>query len=434
MQDSFSADELVIRRDDYAEKLREKLEKEITSSDFLEDEDDEENPINVTDKASFIIRKLAKCGWVTLDRIENKFEYSIYINDYAQDILNTFRSLSQDNSDKLSRSISSSYLQLAGAKKDDEKLVAMESAYDNFHSFEKELIKIFSNIKRYHEESSEIDNVNDLLSQFLRNYQKNIDRKYISPLSQSNSVERYRNAIKEIFSKYMTVDFENLKLAWAEKHSQKDMSLDVALEKAEREIIDMITYSENMLDRKFPYVVSRIKEKDSTYKERTIERIKNKSRSGKNVKKALLDIIKASRDNDALLDEMSSSLSLSNVKVYDKNSIYLRREKNDRAEGEELTISRRSRDDEVLEALYSEFRDQIANEEIDSFVLGTMKERDEIRSEDFVIVTIREFILFILSSIRSQEKDSPYSIERMEGYVDVMGNVLPNLIFRIKHA
>ena len=405
LQDCFSAEELIIRRDYYAERLRERLGNTISASNIEEDaigEEEDNNSELFADKASLIIRRLAKCGWVIVEMIENQFDWQIFIPDYASDILNLLRHLTEDR-----------------------------TAHDNFRDFEKELIKVFTNMKRYHQMSTELENVNDLLNAFLTNYQENIDRKYISPLSRSNSVERYRTEIKNILSAWtQSDDWKRVELAWISKHSRNG-NIEAEKEIASEELKRSIEYIEERLDNSLPSLVGKIKEKDSIYKERTIARIKYKSQSGKNVKKALLDLIKASSKNDNLLEAMSSSFSLSSVSIYDSHSLYERREKERIESEEDLRVDRSGIGENVFNEIVDEMRSQISNDEIDSFVLSAMGRENELRTNGFGIANMRDFMFFILSTIRAEENDSPYYMENFSSEtVRINGASFPDVIFR----
>lgn len=434
LQDCFSAEELIIRRDYYAERLRERLGNTISASNIEEDaigEEEDNNSELFADKASLIIRRLAKCGWVIVEMIENQFDWQIFIPDYASDILNLLRHLTEDRNEALERNIRTAYALLKTAEAPEEKLEALEAAHDNFRDFEKELIKVFTNMKRYHQMSTELENVNDLLNAFLTNYQENIDRKYISPLSRSNSVERYRTEIKNILSAWtQSDDWKRVELAWISKHSRNG-NIEAEKEIASEELKRSIEYIEERLDNSLPSLVGKIKEKDSIYKERTIARIKYKSQSGKNVKKALLDLIKASSKNDNLLEAMSSSFSLSSVSIYDSHSLYERREKERIESEEDLRVDRSGIGENVFNEIVDEMRSQISNDEIDSFVLSAMGRENELRTNGFGIANMRDFMFFILSTIRAEENDSPYYMENFSSEtVRINGASFPDVIFR----
>lgn len=428
LRDCFSADELIIRRDYYAQQLKEKLGRRLDETDFSEDEEcdisEEENDYLIPDVAGIIIRKLEACGWVGIELIENQFVKQIFLYDYASDFLDFLDKLIKDENKVLEKNIKASYALLKIADTPADKVENLKDAYDNFISFERELIKIYTNIKTYHKRSISIDKVNDIMQEFLKIYQENINKKYISPLTAKNSVERYRTEIKNIFTSWFaSPDLGNMIKAYA---SQKQIS-DKEAEDNLRRWIDVI---EEKMDTTLPSLVNKIKEKDSTYKDRTISRIKYKSRTGRNIRKALLDVIKRSTKNDKMMYELQSSLAVVSMSVYDKFSLYNRKTGESVYNGEELRVSRFTSDTSSFDDIIYEYRRSIANDDIDEFVLSCLADKDEVSSCAFSIATYKDFALFILAVIRGEERDAPFVVIHNGGFCIVNSAKIPDLSFK----
>ena len=430
LQDCFSADELVVSRSWYADRLKDVLGQRLDEGDFTDEEDVSEN-IQAPDKAYFIIRKLEECGWIISEQIDNQFEMQLILPDYAIDILSTLRRIAQgDTHEKeLRNSMRTSYSLLATAKDPMDKVDALDAVVDNFHSFERELLKIFTNMRRYHKESASIDDVNDLLSAFLERYQENIDRRYIAPLTGTNSVVRFRTAIRDILSSWLVEEdsWTRQQKAWIRRHPDNSPTEDDAAD----EMIRQVDYVLGRLDDVLPSLVEKIREKDSIYKERTISRIRYKSRSGMDIRRALTDLIKEGAFDDALAEDMASSLYFTGVRLHDRRSLYERSVRRSDDEGQGPAVVRaRVGDQEAIAVVFAEAGNKVSLDEIDAFVLSTMGAGDEVTSCDFKIEDLHGLVLFILATLRAQEMDSPYVMNRDDGYVDVDGRSLPAVVFR----
>ena len=111
--------------------------------------------------------------------------------------------------------------------------------------------------------------------------------------------------------------------------------------------------------------------------------------------------------------------------------LYERREKERIESEEDLRVDRSGIGENVFNEIVDEMRSQISNDEIDSFVLSAMGRENELRTNGFGIANMRDFMFFILSTIRAEENDSPYYMENFSSEtVRINGASFPDVIFR----
>lgn len=424
--ESFSPEEPTLRRDTYTRKLSERFAKLLQEADFTDDEEFISDPD--TDKVSFIIRKLRETGWIEIAQIENSFSEEIIVPDYAASIIRTLKNISERKELELKGRVYSSYSNLKSAASTEEKYLALKNSYENMSLFSSELVTVFTNIRGEYQKCLKIEDITDLLSAFLERYQENIVRRFIEPLSTINSAVRYRSDIIRILMEWSSDSSVRESIA---KETAKAEG--IGEEEAEHLTLSRIDSIVTGYDSQIALINS-IFDRDRKYIQLSTERIRYKTKSGMDTKSIIAKLME--RKDDESLAAMKDAIHSTHYAAADYKSLYERNSiENDIGESREgitLYIKPAGLDKSFIE----DMRSQISTDEIDNYVLSAIGDRQEITTEEFPVTAIEEFVLFLLSTVRACEKDSPFTIESCESKICRLdhGIELPMLKVRKKNG
>lgn len=424
--DSFSPEEPTLRRDTYARKLAERFSLMLQDADFSDDEEYTSSPD--IDKVSFIIRKLKETGWIEIAQIENSFSEEIIVPDYAASIIRTLKNVSERKDLELKGRVYSSYSNLKSAESAEEKYLALRNSYENMELFSSELVTIFTNIRGEHQKCMEIDDITDLLSAFLERYQENIVKRFIEPLSTINSAVRYRSDIIRILMEW-SYD-PNIRETVAKETAKAE---GIGEEEAEHLTLSRIDSIITGYDSQISLINS-IFDKNNKYIQLSTERIKYKTGSGMDTKSILTKLME--RTDDEAIAAMEDAIRSTHQVATDYKSLYERNATERDIDGNREGITLHIRTAGLDNAFIEDMRSQISTEEIDRYALTSIGEREEITTKDFPVTTIDEFVLFLLSTVRACEKDSPFIMENCESRNCMLahGVKLPMLRARRRHG
>lgn len=399
--ESFSPEEPTLRRDTYARKLAERFSHMLLNADFSDDAEFTAKPD--TDKVSFIIRKLNETGWIEIAQIENSFSEEIIVPDYSSSIIMTLKNISERKDLELKGRVYSSYSNLRSAQSDEEKYLALRNSYENMTLFSSELVTIFTNIRGEYQKCLKIEDISDLLSAFLKRYQENIVKRFIEPLSTINSAVRYRSDIIRILMEWSSDPSVRQAIA---KEAAKAESIEE--EEAEHIILSRIDSIITGYDNQIALINS-IFDRDRKYIQLSTERIRYKTRSGMDTKTIISKLME--KWDDETLPVLEDAVVSSRQIAADSRSLYERSTVEKDIEGAREGLTLHIRPTGPGKSFIEDLRSQISTDEIDDYVLSAIGEKKEITTEDFPVTTINEFVLFLLSTVRACEKDSPFTIE-----------------------
>lgn len=147
--DSFKA-HLKIQKDEMALMMQSRLERDIDTADFT-DEDINENETGLSGKAHFLIRKLKDTGWIRVD-YEDDFKEYVTVPTFSYKIIQTLYDLVNSDDTENIAYVYSTYSSLKTANETGnafEMITALNDAEQRTKQLVESLTSVFHDIKYY---------------------------------------------------------------------------------------------------------------------------------------------------------------------------------------------------------------------------------------------------------------------------------------------
>lgn len=144
------------------------------------------------DKANFIIRKLADCGWITIET-DNNHEQKLYFLDYSIEILRALISVTKGERIEYQGYIYTIYNLLRGSNENPG--IALLQIYENTDKLITGLKNLNSNIKKYIDELTKHATVKEIMDALFDDYMLNVVDKAYHRLLTSDNVAKFRPEI-----------------------------------------------------------------------------------------------------------------------------------------------------------------------------------------------------------------------------------------------
>lgn len=425
--------ELQIWKEDLTAMLMDSLESSMLEADFTEEaeeeNEDQSEAANISGKARLLLRKLKATGWIDTEYALSSFDEYITIPDYSIAIINLLYSLTEGRTREYNSYVYGTYAVLENAERGRSNyFFALQQAYNNTNQLVIELKTLFNNIRRYFQLVERPDqDVNLLLHEHFDEYKSKIIDAVYYPLKTMDSVPRFKNPILEILNEWMDSEMirEQIVSEGVERHVFD--SVEAGRGETERMLASTIDIYDEIED-----MIREIDRKHNEYTNASIDKIRYLINADQSAKGKLIDLLKSS-DNPRVLGAMAESLSGYQHSYADIRSLYEQARRTRRSEGKPLPVGEQQADPALIDGFLSDIRRQYTNKKIDHYILEAMGSRNEMQTGDFIITGSEDFILFLLSTLRGREKNSPYAVTFHEGNTDAGGWSLPNLKFTRKH-
>lgn len=418
--------ETSIYRKQYISALTERLSGLLEGDVFL---DEDETLVDVKSKVNFIYNKLKDTGWIEPEfNAKDGFEEMICIPEYASRVISTLVGLTEQEQKEYRGYVYSTYSTLKEANSNslEYSYTALNEAYKRTHEFVEELKIVDNNIRRYHRRIANQE-VNELLKDHFDNYEKEV-MKIIDPIKTNDSVPRFKQSILSILNSWR--DDENIieriaKLALQEKAADSSYTITDARDDVFFKIDDIINIYHNI-----EKTIRNIEEKHSAYTHASIERIRYKTNTTRDVKGMLAYLI-ANSSSD-LFDKMyESTVCLSSVGFISDESKYKLYRNSTSSEIVPSKIDFFLDSPTVIDDFLEEIKKRISVDEIDAYIKSRMVD-GYVDTERLNIANMDEYVLFMLSTIRAYEKDCPYKIIWRDEAIEVSEYTLPNILYSLK--
>lgn len=184
-----------VKRDEIIDELVYYFDSEM-SMEITGDDDATENAFreirDSRDKANFIIRKLADCGWITIET-DNNHEQKVYFLDYSIEILRTLISITKQERIEYQGYIYTIYNLLRGSNENPG--IALQQIYENTDKLITGLKNLNSNIKKYIDELTRHATVKEIMDALFDDYMLNVVDKAYHRLLTSDNVAKFRPEI-----------------------------------------------------------------------------------------------------------------------------------------------------------------------------------------------------------------------------------------------
>ena len=420
---------IVIRRSDFLELLSDRLGSVISADDFSDEEKEYGENAGISGKVSMIMRRLTDCGWIQTEYASSSsFEENIIIPDYAVRIIDALTAVMEDKETEYNGYVFSTYAVLRQAEDDkDFRYTALNQAYDNTEAFIESLKVLYNNIRRYMQRVSKLG-VNQLLADHFDKYAEDVIRRILDPIKRTDSIYRFKQPILSILDRWL--DDESIIESLASSEAEKMQSSDI--DKARDIVREMISYISSTYGD-IPRTIEMIEQRHAEYTKAAIDRMSYMVNYDRGIRGQIARILSLS-SRPEVMKEMIGSIGAVSSSILSPSSVYERIERTAKEDSEVSRISQRTLPSDIADELEREFDSIYSPQRIDDFILAHMDSSGSVNTAMLPIDGEDESILFILAILRSTELSSPFTMEDT-GHETVSGGfILPDMIFRRRHA
>ena len=400
--------ELVIRRDELTAMLMDALEADILEADFSEEAEEEGDlrageANNLSGKARLLLRRLQETGWIETEYESGTFQENITIPDYAILVMNLLYDLSQERVREYNSYVYATYASLANAAENPEYIYqALQAAYQNTVRLVDELKSLFNNIRAYYRRIPGEDDVNILLAEHFDEYKEKVFDAVYYPLKTIDSVPRFKHAIISILNEWLMND---------------EVQNAIVEQGVARRVWDGEESGRGEMLRE--------------YTRASVEHIRYLMNADRGTKGKLIELLKHSGDQE-VMEMMADSVGIYRHRFYDDKSLYAEVKRTRREMGEPLPLAEPVEDAAAVRAFLEGIRSRYTNARIDSYVRDCFGGRDTYSTEEVPVDTAEDFVLFLMSTIRGQERSAFFTAEFLKGDLRKNGSSLPRVLFRKK--
>lgn len=432
--------EMSISRTDLVSMLVASLDERMLEMDLSEDEDDDggitggyREGTSLSATAHYLLRKLKDTGWIDIEYQPDSFEEVITLRDYAVKLINLLHSLTDESVKEYNSYVYSTYsaIKTADAERDDFMYNALLTAYENTMRLVDELKTLHNNIRRYHQALNEYATVNDVLKGHFDEYKSLVMDRVYHPLKTLDSVPRFKSPIMKILG------------GWLADHALRERMAEQALlrgkyktrEEAAEDIILKIGEISDIYER-LDELLEEIDRKNSAYTRASIEKMRYMLNSDRSIKGKIVELLthisKVEEQGERhMVERLADAVELFRQGYIDEKSLFTRaaRDKKREEPPAEVRLVKIGEGDNVLDELLDKARRGYNHARVMDFMQSVMEGMDVVTSREIPLPGDEEFILLMLASLKSGDKNTFYKVEFLEGYIDNNGYRIPNMRF-----
>ncbi len=423
LHDSFQT-ELNICLDDFRSALIAHLEDEAFE---LEEDDVIEGNLTPSIKATIILNRLVKTGWIEKEYLDNSFVEIITPKSYAIPVMKLLSEFGDSSLKEYNSLVFSTFsaLQLAAKPENNEQMYeAVLAAKTNTESLNEMLRTFYHSIRGFLSSLVDQHDVNELLKNHFGEFIALSDRIY-HPIKTMDSFYRYQNPIQSLLSGIYANEAMRKRALSIKKHSN--------MEEADREIFSAIDY---ILDayRNLGDIINEIDRKKSIYTKSTSEKIRYLTSADQTIKSKLAEILKTftSIDDarkDDMIDIMNLHIEVNRQEIFDAASLYHRNIRSKRVDSEPIEIEKsESLDGAAEKYLMEQIKNGFPLKRIRNFVNGLFSDgTDSVSASDIPIENDNDFILLMLAVIRKNDLGINYDVDIGEKRINRNNYLIPEM-------
>ncbi len=428
--------EMSIRKDDLVSMLISSLDEEMMEMEF-QDDSGEENAEEIktidslSGQAHFIIRRLRETGWIDTEYQVDSFDENITLPEYTVKLINLLYSLTEEQQKEYNSFVYNTYaaIKVADQERDDFMINALLTAYDNTIHLVDELKTLHNNIRRYHQQLNEYISVNDILKGHFDEYKKLIMDKIYHPLKTMDSVPRFKAPIQKILNSWLS-DYP-LRERMAEQAVLRGKYKDrgEAVEQVTIKIGDILDIYE-----KLDGMLEEIDRKNAAYTRASVEKMQYLLNTDRSIKGKLVELLSRCTPENAKSEEtiahLSEIVSLYSQGYAEEKSLYIRTSRiRDKSEKplEIRSEEGQDQDEAYLRQFIERVKNSYSHTRVMAYVKELMGDSDVISSREIQLANDEEFILLLLATLKSAEKNVFYRIEFLDNDIDSNGYKIPEM-------
>lgn len=424
--------EIAIRKNDLATMLCDALEDQLI---HVSDEEEGLHGGTLSERAYAMIRRLISSGWLENEQSMDSFEEFLIVPDFAIKIIKTLHEISNERPKEYNSFVHNTYVSLKNADTERDEYVyeALLAAYRNTEELIDSLRSLLGNIRRYYQELQHQSEIRGLLSQHFDQYTNFVVEKVYHRIKTTDCVPRFRVSILHILKKWLG-DYTLLESIGAQMIERGHESEPTeALRKISSMLDDMIQAYENIGS-----ILKEIDRKNSAYIKASVDRFQYLLNANVGVKGRLVDLLHKVADHpepDVAWTALSEVLPLHSVGHITKESLYNEPRRRERHQPTPLNLETEALDSEIeseYASLKERMRHGLTRQRVIAFIEEAMASREELSSTSIPLDTDEKFLQLIMSVLVSDEAGVPYQVEWKDGYANVDGYRIPEMLFTKK--
>jgi F0F1-type ATP synthase delta subunit len=434
LHESFQT-ELNIRLDDFRSALIAHLEDEVFE---LEEDDRVEGSLTPTNKATILINKLIKTGWVEKEYLDSSFIEILTPKNYAIPMMKLLSELGDTSLQEYNSLVFSTYsaLQLASKRENyDQMYEAVLAARKNTEQLSDMLRTFYHSIRGFTRALVDQGDVNELLKNHFGEFIELSDRIY-HPIKTMDSFYRYQSPIQSM----LTGIYANESMLNAMRKRAMSVKKHADQEEADHEIFAAIDYTLDAY-RSLGGIINEIDKKKSVYTKSTSEKIRYLLSADQTIKSKLAEILKsyANADEDgketiqALLER---HIEANRQEVFDSAALFHRSIRSKRVDKDPVEIvENKSLDGVAEEYLLAQIKNGFPLKRIRAFIDGLFADgQTSVTTADIHLESDTDFILLMLAVIRQHDVGMGYHIDIEDTRTDLGGYIVPDMTITRKKA
>jgi hypothetical protein len=413
--------------------LRGKLERQLAEATFEGEDIDEEELRDVSGRARFLMRKLCSKGWFEKERGKD-FEENIIVPGYSSKLLELFHQLTNDEAMRGYSYVFDTYSSLKVAKEGDnitEKMMSVYSAYDNTQELIKLLKTVYHNVKDYFQRQIDIQNINKVLALHFDDFGKKVIEAHIRPLKIRDSVPKYRVPIQNILDEWLEDDAIMLAMSNAAlQDNRKD-----TLEHCQTDLLGKIIWIKEQFGRIESDYLDEIDQQVLRYTRATTQKIENLTNRDRNTKgnlNYLLMLLARKRRADTILDKLQPAFHLYEQSFLSEKSLWCRRHPAKYEKTITVSIENEHVSDNIKNEADGLFSNQYTKAAVDAYMKEIFMENDIRHSSDMDVKDDHSYVMSLLSVLNSNDKESFYRTEILDGVHTQLPYRIPQIRFTRK--
>ena len=395
---------LKIPKDELSLMLQSRLEDEIYSADF-DEEDISESETGLSGKAHFLIRKLKETGWIIVE-YEDDFKEYVSVPHFSYKIIQTLYDLTNSTY---------SSLKTSNETKDPKEMVtALLDAEKRTKQLVESLTAVFHDIKYYNQLLVNEASLNQVLLDHFSKYQNDVVEKILLPLKVKDSVPKYKLPIKNILQSWLVYpDTMDLMVRYLQKTNGGEPA------EIQEELCSKIYYIISTYDLLETDYIDPIDERNHRYTRSTTQKIDYLINSDRTIKGTLVSLLHSLSDfsmTEDKLDKVQGMFSIYELGYISQDSLYQRKKGKPRERRSELIMSDdgekfREKAEQAAKAMLNK---RFSREKVNSFVMGLLEDKDSASISEVSSMDDDAYVLTLLSVANSRSKNRSYDIEISE--------------------
>ena len=419
---------LKIPKDEMSLMIQSRLEKDIDTADFGE-EDVNENEMGLSGRARFLIRKLKETGWIIVE-YEDDFKEYVTVPNFSYKIIQTLYDIENAGDTENIAYVYSTYSSLKTAnetKNPFEMITALNDAEKRTKLLVESLTSVFHDIKYFNQKLVDRVSVNQVIADHFSSYQEEIVEPVLQPLQVRDSVPKYKLPIKNILREWLVYDDILDSMVKYLQNANGGESDNIFME-----LNSKISYILSTYDSLEEDYIDPIDERNRRYTRSTAQKIDyliNADTSIKGTLVSLLHFISDQTLSEKTIEKAQELFEIFELGYVNEESLYQRKKGKPRERHSELIMvdDRKLFEEKARIAAKKLMEKRFSRENVYRFVESALGDKDMVDISDIPISDDESYVMTLLSVANVQNKDRNYDVEIADETISVGEYEIPKI-------